>query len=745
MTFAHPGVLFLLAVPAALLALSLLAAARDRAKLARLVGAGLEPELLPRGAGMLRAARALLAAAGLAFGIAALAGPRLGETFEEARQKGRDVILAIDVSRSMLARDVPPDRLTRARLLAQDFLDRMRSDRIGIVAFAGTAFLQAPLTIDYGAVAATIQELDPAIIPRGGTNIQAAISEAVEAFGKAEGPNRLLVILSDGEELDANAVEAARAAREAQIRIDAVGIGTPEGDLIPIPGAEGQFVRGPDGEIVRTRLDESLLSKVAEAGGGVYRRFQPGADQAGEILDEAFGTLAEREGQTRAQKRPIERYQWPLSAALMLLTAGWLMPERLRPARPGAPMAAALALSAFAALAAPGRANAAQDPPAKLYADGKFEEAARAWADSAARGGPAFLSAFNRGCALYRAGKYDEAAEAFGEALRAADPGVQSSSHYNLGNALFRKAEQEAGEGNSKPGLERAIESLKNAIAQYNSALGLAPDHKEASHNRSVAEKRHKELEEQLRQLERQEQEQKRQQQERKEQKDEQKGDDQKQQQPGAEQNPKPGQEEQREPEQGEKSGRQDQGGENSQQEKPGGSQGEEQGQPAGKDSQQPGQSQAQDQGKEPGQEENATQDGGQSAPGGPSDQPDRSDQTDRSDQSDQSDRSDRSDQPDQSAAPGQPGQQSVASKPGEVPKIERDAPLEGEIRASGQPGQTGETQSGEEGDAVEEAAEADGKLSPAQARRLIESLRSEEQRVILRDRVRPERAFRDW
>src|SRR5439155_26481673 len=132
--------------------------------------------------------------------------PQFGYTWQQSKRKGRDLLIAIDTSKSMLATDLAPNRLARAKLAAQDLINLLQGDRVGLVAFAGDAFLQAPLTIDYSAVLSSINELDTTIIPRGGTDIAAAIKLAAEAFGKGESENRALILMTDGEELDQNAV-----------------------------------------------------------------------------------------------------------------------------------------------------------------------------------------------------------------------------------------------------------------------------------------------------------------------------------------------------------------------------------------------------------------------------------------------------------------------------------------------------------------------------------------------------------
>jgi len=198
--------------------------------------------------------RACLVLGAITLIIVSLAQPRSGFKDIETKQRGRDVLIAIDTSRSMLSTDVAPTRLARAKLLAHDLEQLLQGDRLGLIAFAGSAFLQAPLTLDHGAVLTSLEELDTSVIPKGGTDIAAAIRVAEDAFGKAEGTTKALVLITDGEELDANGIAAAKQAAEHGIRIFTVGVGTPEGSLIPIRTEDGHqdFVRGSDGKPVNS-------------------------------------------------------------------------------------------------------------------------------------------------------------------------------------------------------------------------------------------------------------------------------------------------------------------------------------------------------------------------------------------------------------------------------------------------------------------------------------------------------------
>src|SRR6202043_689081 len=186
------------------------------------------------------------------------------------KRKGLDLLIAVDTSRSMLSDDVQPNRIERVKLAIQDLINELQGDRVGLIAFAGRAFLQAPLTIDYDAVVEAINDLDTKTIPEGGTNISDAIALAARTYGKSAVGNRALVIFTDGEELSGDAVKAAKAAADAGIRIFTVGVGTPQGSLIPVPNEDGgtSFVKDSSGQVVKSKLDDKRLREIAEATGG---------------------------------------------------------------------------------------------------------------------------------------------------------------------------------------------------------------------------------------------------------------------------------------------------------------------------------------------------------------------------------------------------------------------------------------------------------------------------------------------
>src|SRR5947207_1544915 len=310
--------------------------------------------------------------------ITALAKPRWGYIYENVKRKGLDLIFAADTSRSMLSNDIAPSRLQRVKLAAQDLLSELQGDRVGLVAFAGRAFLQAPLTIDYDAAVEAINDLDTNTIPEGGTNISAAIDLAVQTYGKSAIGNRALIIFTDGEELSGDAVKTAKVAGDAGVRIFSVGVGTPEGSLIPLSdeGGATAFVKDSNGQVVKSKLDEKRLKEIAKSTGGFYLHLEDGPRTMKQLFAEGLAKMQSGDIDARLSRRPIERYQWPLGASMFFLAASFLMRERKRlrvpssreiPAKKTLAMATILLLLANASLAA--------TPGLDAYRQNKFPEA----------------------------------------------------------------------------------------------------------------------------------------------------------------------------------------------------------------------------------------------------------------------------------------------------------------------------------------------------------------------------------
>ena len=261
----------------------------------------------------------------------ALARPRWGSEKVETRSHGRNVLIAIDTSRSMLANDVSPSRLDRAKLAAEDIVRALPGDRVGLIAFAGRAFVQAPLTVDHAAVVETLRQFDTELIPRGGTNLGSAVQIAIDTFKKAVVGESALVLFSDGEDLEggeqlANLREQAAA---SGMTIVAIAVGTEAGSIIPDPEANepGVFVKDEGGQIVRTRLNPLALQAIsAESETGLYLALDARRSIAN-VVAASLSQLESTTGEEVERERPIERFGWFLAVGLVLFGAGWVLPD----------------------------------------------------------------------------------------------------------------------------------------------------------------------------------------------------------------------------------------------------------------------------------------------------------------------------------------------------------------------------------------------------------------------------------
>lgn len=444
LTFSQPAWFFALAIVPIIGGLYYWSQRRNAAILSRVVAPRLRAQLAGAVSMGRRTLKSILILAVFSLIAVALARPQMGFIQREVKQRGRDVIIAIDTSRSMLATDVAPSRLARAKLVAQDLLRLVRGDRLGLIAFAGSAFLQAPLTLDYSAVLASLDELDTAVIPKGGTNIAEAIRTAEQAFGKGEGHTRALIILTDGEELDADGVSAAKRAAALGVRIFTVGIGSGEGSLIPLrtEGGGTDFVRDSDGKPVQSRLDEKRLKEIAQAGGGFYEPLGPEAAQ--KIFENGIRKIDETETGIMTSRQPIERYQWPLSLGAGLLAVWLILSDRKRrpsSVRQGALAAIFLGISVSASPAVTGLEEYQAGNFEKAKAE--FERRLQALPDSDKLN-------FNAGAASYKSGDFAKAVDHFTKALLSDDKKLREDASYNLANSLVRRGEAAKGSEEKK-------------------------------------------------------------------------------------------------------------------------------------------------------------------------------------------------------------------------------------------------------------------------------------------------------
>ncbi len=261
--------------------------------------------------------------------ILGLANLQVGTKYEKVKRSGVDIIIALDVSKSMLAEDLKPNRLERAKQFISRIIDRMQNDRIGLIVFAGRAYLQMPVTIDYGAAKLFLKNINTDIVPVQGTAIDEAISLAMNAFEKEDKKNKVLIIISDGEHHEGDAMEMAELAAKEGITIFTLGVGSPKG--APIPEYRGKvqadFKRDGDGNIVLTKLNETMLQQIAVKGNGQYFRMASGSQEMDAIMNEIAG-MEKKDFEERVFTDYEDQFQYFLALALLLLTAEYFITEK---------------------------------------------------------------------------------------------------------------------------------------------------------------------------------------------------------------------------------------------------------------------------------------------------------------------------------------------------------------------------------------------------------------------------------
>lgn len=262
--------------------------------------------------------------------ILSLMRPQWGFKWQKIQRKGLDIIVAVDVSKSMLAEDIKPSRLARTKLALADFVKQLKGDRIGLIAFAGKAFVQCPLTLDYSGFLLAVDALDTDTIPVGGTSISSAIEEAIRSYEGGLKKYKVLIIITDGEDHQGDPLKAAEEAKKEGIKIFCIGIGTKEGELIPVTDEKGnrEFLKDKSGQVVKSRLDETILQKIALATGGSYVRATNKEFGLELIYKEKLADMEKRDLESKLAKQYEERFQWPLFLAFLILAMEFLISER---------------------------------------------------------------------------------------------------------------------------------------------------------------------------------------------------------------------------------------------------------------------------------------------------------------------------------------------------------------------------------------------------------------------------------
>lgn len=515
MSFASPLWLWaLLALPLVALAEGWLAG-RDRARVSRLVAAGLWPRVVATAHPGWRAARVALLIVACAGFLLALARPQWGLVREKVEREGVDVVLALDTSLSMAAEDVSPSRFFLARAALASLVARLPESRFALLAFEGEAYPLVPLTLDADAVLLFLDTLEPGFVPRPGSSLGAGLEKGLALFADRQRRHKVMVLVSDGENLEGEVAAAARRARELGVVVHAVGVGTEAGGPVPEHDGEGRrtgFKRDEAGQVVVSRLDPGTLETIARATGGSYLKLTP-QDTSLQSLTRAIEGLEEKALAAEFAFRRKERYQVPLAIGVLCLGVALLLPpvrrtraavwclalaatapSLLAQAPPAvAPPAAATSAAPEAApetwterarrffdevlLRPTRRANAGRAE----YAEGNHPKALEAFSGSLAARPDDPAARFNLGAALHKNGKVQEAAPLFEDLAGRGPEPLRAAAAYNRGNGLFES------------------QDFAGAVEAYKHALRATPGDEDARRNLELA----------LRELKQQEQQQK--------------------------------------------------------------------------------------------------------------------------------------------------------------------------------------------------------------------------------------------
>lgn len=428
-----------------------------------------------------RRLRGLLYFTALGLLAVAAAGPQWGVELSPITDLKGNVVIAVDVSLSMGARDLKPDRLSNARLLLGAIARKFADYRIGVVAFAGEAYVQCPLTTDQDAISYFASGLKPGMLPSQGSVFSEAIETALGMLSRYGG-QKVLVLITDGEDHSTGLDTSLKAAAEQNLRIFTIGIGTPDGELVPMTDSAGnilEYKKDKSGKTVVSRMDEAALMKIASRTGAAYLRYTD-PDSAAEAVRSAVAALDLEKSRGKGRSSYKDRYQWPLAVALVLLLIELLVMEKgfrfaFRPPAFRLPFrgggAAALLLLAAAGLQAAGPGADARKG-GSAYGRKDWPAAAEYYSRARQKAPADKRLDLNIGDAYYRLEDYGKAGEFFDQA--AASPKVAAKAHYNRGNALFRSGDAagavaayrkalsfDPGDENAKFNLQKALEQKK--------------------------------------------------------------------------------------------------------------------------------------------------------------------------------------------------------------------------------------------------------------------------------------------
>ena len=326
--FAHPNALFLYILLLMVAVVYFVACSRRKKALSRYGNPELLSEMMPEVSTSRPALKFWLTFTALCFMVLLLARPQFGPKMETVTRQGIETVIALDISNSMLAEDVAPNRLEKSKNIISKLVEGFADDKVGLIVFAGDAFIQLPITSDFISAKIFLESIDPGLIARQGTNIKAAIDMATRSFTPKEGVGKAIIIITDGENHEGGAMEAAKSAAEKGMMVYVMGVGSPEG--APIPVGSGEYRRDKKGNVIVTRLNEQMCQEIAAAGNGMYIRID-NTNNAQRILQKEIDKLAKADIETTTYSEYDEQFAVMAWIAFVLLLIEMLIMMKKNP------------------------------------------------------------------------------------------------------------------------------------------------------------------------------------------------------------------------------------------------------------------------------------------------------------------------------------------------------------------------------------------------------------------------------
>lgn len=324
--FANIEILWLIPVVFLLIIAYVIYTRRKRRQLEEFGDAELMEQLMPNASRMRPNVKFSIVMVALVLLIIAAARPQFGQSEHSEKRQGIEAIVALDISNSMLAEDVAPNRLDRAKQMVSKLMDNMVNDKVGLVVFAGDAFIQLPITCDYVSAKMFLNTISPNLIKTQGTAIGQALATSIRCFGEQSDASRAIILITDGENHEDDAVAVAQRAKEAGIQVLVVGIGKPEGSPIPVPGTNN-FIKDRQGNVVVSKFNEEMCREIAQAGGGIYVRCD-NTNTATKAIQKELDKLATQEIETQVFTDYNEQFQSFALIALLLLVIDFFIFNR---------------------------------------------------------------------------------------------------------------------------------------------------------------------------------------------------------------------------------------------------------------------------------------------------------------------------------------------------------------------------------------------------------------------------------